>query len=745
VYVQTGNPQKSLGFLQKAVLTEETGKKNGVIQNDYIQLLLNLAELYLINGLPDSAMARCRQAEDSLATEKHESKARIAFLRSLLLKEKASVYQHKKDLYTAIALNKRYIAVVDSLLDKPSNHDATIINLGILYTDTRQYTSADSLFRQEIRHLRQSGLTYSYEMQQSIAGLSANLMDQKKYTEASDSLVNLIHLTLDAMKKNFAGMSESDQLQYKNGLNVVFDLLYTCIYSNKTLNKNILSETAGLELERKSLILANQVYLLDKARNSQDTAFSRIYTHWLNNRQLLSRQYSLPYDQRQFNVDSLEQQSETLESKLSAKGLTGIDGSPHAIHTGPAPEPRSANIEFVRFNYKLSTDGPDNAQYAAFIYLPGDSLPVFVHLCSESLLMRLLKDQKGNWIDGDQLTQKIYDPSSAGAGALYHLLWQPIERYLNGVTQIHYSTSGLLNNIAFHVVYNGKKYLYQLYTFHRYLSLLDAGRQGDMHEPHKTISIWGNMNYDTAVNINGPALAAVPAVSISAPGITTTAYTKGSAKGPLQSLGNTEIDKLKKIFTDKGLPFTCYEREDASEENFKKQAADIKGVLHISTHGFYMPFRKGEEKEAVPGNFMAAIVNPLFRCGLAFSGINFYWLGGKARGNHEDGMLTGYEIAQLDLRQVELVTLSACETGLGDVTDDEGNLGLQRAFKLAGAGKLLVSLWQVPAKQTAELLSLFYTNWLEGATISEALRSAQYALQAKNYPPYYWAGFVLIE
>jgi CHAT domain-containing protein len=120
-------------------------------------------------------------------------------------------------------------------------------------------------------------------------------------------------------------------------------------------------------------------------------------------------------------------------------------------------------------------------------------------------------------------------------------------------------------------------------------------------------------------------------------------------------------------------------------------------------------------------------------------------MNGRSRKGRENGLLTGYEVAQLDLHQVELVTLSACETGLGDVTDNEGNLGLQRAFRLAGAHSLLVSLWQVPARQTTELLSLFYRNWLKGQPFSQALLNAQRSLQEKKYPPYFWAGFVLIE
>ena len=121
------------------------------------------------------------------------------------------------------------------------------------------------------------------------------------------------------------------------------------------------------------------------------------------------------------------------------------------------------------------------------------------------------------------------------------------------------------------------------------------------------------------------------------------------------------------------------------------------------------------------------------------------WKGGVAIAGKEDGILTAYEIAQMDLSNTDLVVLSACETGLGDLQGNEGVIGLQRAFKLAGVKQLIVSLWRVPDKETAELMKLFYANWLSGKSTREALRAAQLTIKEKNPSPYYWAAFVLVE
>ena len=139
--------------------------------------------------------------------------------------------------------------------------------------------------------------------------------------------------------------------------------------------------------------------------------------------------------------------------------------------------------------------------------------------------------------------------------------------------------------------------------------------------------------------------------------------------------------------------------------------------------------------------------NPLIRSGLLLSGANESWESGKLAGDgQEDGILTAYEISQMNLSNTELVVLSACETGLGDVQGNEGVYGLQRAFKIAGAKYIIMSLWKVPDKQTADLMTRFYSHWIEqGQNIPEAFKAAQKEVREMDSDPYLWAGFVLLK
>ena len=110
----------------------------------------------------------------------------------------------------------------------------------------------------------------------------------------------------------------------------------------------------------------------------------------------------------------------------------------------------------------------------------------------------------------------------------------------------------------------------------------------------------------------------------------------------------------------------------------------------------------------------------------------------------EDGILTAYEVSNINLSNTKLVVLSACETGLGDIKGSEGVYGIQRAFKMAGADYVMMSLWQVPDKETVEFMKIFYENFIKTNDVRNAFNKTQ-RIMRKKYKPYYWAAFVLVE
>ena len=211
-----------------------------------------------------------------------------------------------------------------------------------------------------------------------------------------------------------------------------------------------------------------------------------------------------------------------------------------------------------------------------------------------------------------------------------------------------------------------------------------------------------------------------------------------------------ETEDIKNLFQNHKLNVDLYSGKYGNEEQFKAFDNSSPTIMHISTHGYYFPKKdyltNFEEESEI--KFMYSD-NPLLRSGLLLSGGNLIFKGGTLPEDIEDGVLTALEISGLNLFNTKLAVLSACQTGLGDVKGSEGVYGLQRAFKMAGVDYLIISLWQVPDKQTRELMIKFYEEWLSGLEIRVAFKKAQEHLKEKyagiEGSAFAWAAFVLIN
>jgi CHAT domain-containing protein len=173
-------------------------------------------------------------------------------------------------------------------------------------------------------------------------------------------------------------------------------------------------------------------------------------------------------------------------------------------------------------------------------------------------------------------------------------------------------------------------------------------------------------------------------------------------------------------------------------------------ILHIATHGFYLPApptKRNDRLLMMGEDFAAPTDNPLRRSGLAFAGAE-HTRSGKLipAGVANDGFLTAANAAHVPLLNTRLVVLAACKTALGDVSTGEGVYGLQRAFKAAGAEYLLLSLWNVPDKETGEFMKLFYTRLFGGQTIEAAFEASQKEMKRLyESKPEIWGAFVLVR
>ena len=189
-----------------------------------------------------------------------------------------------------------------------------------------------------------------------------------------------------------------------------------------------------------------------------------------------------------------------------------------------------------------------------------------------------------------------------------------------------------------------------------------------------------------------------------------------------------------------------------NEESFKAQTGRNNNILHIATHGFFFEDEEVNTADLFKPQMQQIgqreqVLDPLLRSGLLLAGSNHAFTGHSEQlpKSLQDGVLYAKEISLLDLSETELVVLSACETGQGDITS-EGVFGLQRAFKMAGVQTIIMSLWKVNDQATQLLMTEFYNNWIgKHQSKREAFRNAQNTVRAQYEEPVYWAGFVMLD
>lgn len=469
------------------------------------------------------------------------------------------------------------------------------------------------------------------------------------------------------------------------------------------------------------------------------------YAAWKSGQQQLIK-VSAQSNSRQQLLDSLENQVLNLEKTL-VQSLPGFAASRQDLQwqdIRAALQPNEAVVEFVRFN-DMRSDPSEKVMYAALVLLPGAAVPQYVPLFEEKELLRLTGRSK-SWLQ--DYTQNLYaQKQPAGVKNLYQLIWEPLEKHLRDVKTVYYAPAGLLHRLNIGAVEKpgGAR------AGQRKLVLMGSTRQvlpgAVQQKPGSDALVIGGVLYDDT-----PAQTGAPADMTSRNrGID---FSYDNADSTLRGnswnyLPNTltEAEKIATTLNKSGIKTEKHTGLAATEENFKKQCGGSQSprIVHVATHGFFFP----DAQNAVDtvAKVFRTNENPMMRSGLVLAGANHAWKTGKTAGvDQEDGILTAYEISLLNLSNTELVVLSACETGLGDIAGNEGVYGLQRAFKIAGARYLIMSLWKVPDEQTEQLMTLFYEKWLNGKkSIPDAFREAQSAMQAKNLNPFYWAGFVLLE
>ncbi len=490
----------------------------------------------------------------------------------------------------------------------------------------------------------------------------------------------------------------------------------------------------------KGLLLAAETELSHFITESGDEDIAKKYNELRLVRMALNQQYEKAISERILNTDSLEQVAQKLERELMQQSKVYGDYTRNLSITWQDVQGKlDGNGIAIEFLSYPEQDG--EIHYAALTLCKNDTTPMLTPLFIES---KLIETSGGS---------DSYQTEAADA-----LIWGPLSYRLEGKAHVYFSASRILHNI-------GIEYLPSMEGKNCYR--LSSTRELVTQSPNETLrsaTLYGDIDYDaTYASIESSIPSSVRDYAMNETSRYRGYYDYRSINNGVSSLPGTkvELDELSALMKPLGVSCDKMTGVQASEESFKALSGQRKSLLHISTHGFYYNDEKANSLKPHLRQMLMGDDRPshaedksLLRCGLCFAGANQTLLGkSKPSEGQGDGILNALEIAQTDLRGLDLVVLSACQTALGDVSQGEGVFGLQRGFKKAGAKSILMTLWNVEDLTTQLLMVEFYKNYLSGKSKHESLRKAQqyvrdYTDEKGNKlfdDPHYWAGFILLD
>lgn len=330
----------------------------------------------------------------------------------------------------------------------------------------------------------------------------------------------------------------------------------------------------------------------------------------------------------------------------------------------------------------------------------------------------------------------------------YIRYWKPIADAIGNAKTVYISNDGIYHKLNLNTLRDADgKYVIEKWNIHVLASTRDLikRKRTETIPENPTAMLVGNPSF--SLSFQEMAKKAKEVHTTPEAGIYT-AMLRGDDRGRFTPLkgAEAEINAIDKLLQANGWRTAKYLNGDAIEERMKVLPVQSPTVLSIATHGFFY--------ENAANNRQSFNDNVMYKSGLYLAGAKTsndsrmkpdsidYFLHPKS----EDGIFYAQEAATLNLDNTELVVLSACETGLGAIQNGEGVYGLQRAFRMAGAKNILMSLWKVEDNTTQELMTTFFTYWIEKKMSKyDAFRQAQLDMLAKYKTPLYWGGFILME
>ena len=719
------NHLKALAIFERAQLTET---------NEVAASLTNLGSIYYARGDLGKAEHYYQKSRAVLEKIFGAEHFHLADSYSVL----GRVAYDTGDYAKAEEMFSRALAISEKAL-KPDHLVVTRYrnDLAAVYSTTGEYAKAEALYRQSLSTHEQKAAMTNPNVHETLYGLgrlfaargmpAAALQFQSRASELEERYIDL-NLGAGSEREKLAFLEQTSRRSSRHiSLHTQLapndaaarDLAVITILRRKGRVQDALSESMAALRRRFG---PEEQKLLDQLNET---------TSNLANLVLYGRQ-KMTTGEHQEKITTLEQEREKLEAEISrhSSGFYQRFGPITADAIQKSMPPGTALIEFAVYR-PFAPNQPDNESayaephYVAYIIPPQGEIQ-----------WRELGEAKPIDDAVNRLRQALHDPQSQEvrrqARALDERVMQPVRALLGDATHLLVSPDGQLNLVPFEaLVDESENFLIRRYSFTYVTSGRDLLRMQTARaskSPTTAPLIVANPSFGEPAAEQVASLARPPARrrrSVTAAGSLSEIYF-----APLSGTAR-EANTIKKIFPEANL----LTEAQATESALKLTSAPR--MLHIATHGFFLS-EPGAVATGSSGRGQSGVraENPLLRSGLALTNANLRSSTG------DDGILTALEASGLNLWGTKLVVLSACDTGLGEVRNGEGVYGLRRAFVLAGAESLVMSLWPVSDYPTERLMTEFYQNLKQGMGRGEALRQAQLHMVKENLHPFYWANFI---
>ena len=702
---------------------EQTKILNGRNSDQQYQAYSKLCTLYALDNDSTRAFA-CLDSLERGVGHSYQDKEVIANFYNV----KGCCYRDFKKYEKAIAcFDKAYKTLSDKRTEDSPSKFASLLNKSEAYFMLKRYDDAYATFSEYVETSRNKYGETSGTYCQALFTL-ANIEGARGNINEADSLFRMsMNCLFVNMKQLWRYSTPSQREQFwmetQNNLSGMAAFAVKCGNFDSELTETCYNAL----LFSKSLLLETEKSVVDIIRKEGTDDDIANYRNLLavNNRLLVLRNN---YEYNKLEIDSLTIQQRELEQQLSHKCQsyneyeTYLDINYEKVRNSLADH--EVVVDFSDYQTEDSV-----RQYVAYIYDKDKSHPLLVKCFDQQQLDSLL--------DGMQ-NYTLYNYEQLQDRAT-KLIWNPIEVSIAKGSTVYYIPSGVMHGIALEALpLSDGTTLGQHYDFVRLTSAREIVNALHSNKINRTATLYGGLQY----SLDSQKMEEESKV-----------YEKSDLAGLVRSeygesgfkdLRNTkdEVRKIEKTLVDNGFSVKAYLGSKGNAESFVALNGKSPSIVHIATHGFYYTPDEAKDKD-----FLSGYTDAMSLSGLVFAGGNAAWLGKKNVDGVLGGVLTAKDIANLDFKGTDLLVLSACKTGQGKVTA-EGVFGLQRAFKKAGVGTIIMSLWNVDDKVTSEFMVAFYgrltdkaNNWNK----RKAFEQTKEIIRKEHPDPYYWAAFVMLD